>query len=65
MPFLWIGLSSLAGIVTGLIYEKESGTKTVAEVASIAQPEKDNFPYKTAIFAAAGVAAYYIYKKVK
>lgn len=65
MPFVWIGLSSLAGIITGLIYEKESGTKTVAEVAQVAKPESVEFPYKTAIFAAAGVAAYYIYKKVK
>ena len=64
MPFVWLAVSSLAGVITGLIYEKESGTKTVAEVAQT-QQEKDVFPYKTAIFAAAGVAAYYIYKKVR
>lgn len=65
MPFVWLAVSGLAGVITGLIYEKESGTKTVAEVAQTAQPEKEVFPYKTAIFAAAGVAAYYIYKKVR
>ena len=63
MPFLWIGLSGLAGVITGLVYEKESGTKTVAEVASSSSPE--SFPYDKLIFAAAGVAAYYIYKKVR
>lgn len=62
MPFLWLGISSLAGILTGVLYEKETGTKTVAQVA---QPVKDEFPYKTLIYAGAGVAAYYIYKKVR
>lgn len=64
MPFVWLAVSGLAGIITGLVYEKESGTKTVAEVAATSTPAAE-FPYKTMIFAAAGVAAYYIYKKVR
>jgi hypothetical protein len=65
MPFVWAALSGLAGIVTGLMYEKESGTKTVAEVAKTTSPASDTFPYDKLIMAAAGVAAFYIYRKVK
>lgn len=65
MPFLWIGISSLAGIITGVLYEKET-TKKVVEVA---QAKADTTPvfswWDKLVMAAAGVAAYYIYKKVK
>ena len=66
MPFIWIGISSLAGILTGVLYEKETGTKTVAEVAKTTSGSEPSFSWwdKT-LMAAAGVAAYYIYKKVR
>lgn len=65
MPFLWIGISSLAGIVTGLMYEKET-TKKVVEAAKSDTSSGVSFSWwdKT-LMAAAGVTAYYIYKKVR
>ena len=61
MPFLWVGLSSLAGIITGVIYEKET-SKKVVETKS----ETPSFSWwDKFLMAAGGVAAYYIYKKVK
>lgn len=66
MPFLWIGISSLAGILTGVLYEKETGTKTVAEVAQTNNTKDPSFSwYDKFLMAAAGVGAYYIYKKVR
>lgn len=61
MPFLWVGLSSLAGIITGVIYEKETSKKVVEEKAG-----SPSFSWwDKLLMAAGGVAAYYIYKKVK
>jgi len=61
MPLVWIGISALTGIISGIVYEKESGE-------TIVQPttESPSFSWwdKT-LMAAAGIAAYYIYKKVK
>lgn len=66
MPFLWIGISSLAGILTGVLYEKETGTKTVAEVAQSSQNSTPALSwYDKALMAAAGIAAFWIYKKAR
>ena len=65
MPFLWIGISSLAGIVTGLMYEKETTKKVVEAVKSDTSSGVSFSWWDKTLMAAAGVAAYYIYKKVR
>ena len=61
MPLVWIGISALTGIISGIVYEKESGETVVQQTT-----ESPSFSWwdKT-LMAAAGIAAYYIYKKVK
>lgn len=65
MPFLWLGISSLAGIVTGILYEKET-TKKVVEVVKTQADSGPSFSWwDKLVMAGAGVAAFYIYKKVR
>lgn len=60
MPVLiWSGIASVAGIVAGMIYEKESNKKIVETVAT------GGFPWDKFVMAAAGVAAYWVYRSTK
>lgn len=60
MPFVWIGVSALAGVLTGIVYEKETETPVVQDSSSPSFSWWDK-----AIMAAAGVAAFYIYRSTK
>ncbi len=59
MPLIWIGVSALAGVLTGIVYEKETETPVVSQ----------NTPsfswWDKAIMAAAGVAAFWIWRSTK
>lgn len=59
MPFIWIGVSALAGVLTGIVYEKETETPVVSQ----------STPYFSwwdkAVMAAAGVAAFWIWRSTK
>ena len=62
MPVLVWGLSALSGVVAGIIYEKESNKKVVE--AAVENKDNPNLGFwDKAIMAAAGVAAYWIYKR--
>ena len=64
MPVLIWGVSALSGLVAGIIYEKESNKKVVE--AAVENKENPNLSFwDKAIMAAAGVAAYWIYKRAK
>lgn len=60
MPFLiWPALAGLAGVITGIVYEKE----TEQPIATSSSP---SFSWwDKLLMAGCGVAAYYIYKKGK
>lgn len=60
---IWSAAASLIGIVAGMIYEKESNKKVVESITKNDTP-KLNWCDK-AIMAAAGVAAYWIYRGTK
>ena len=63
MPiFIWSGIASVAGIVAGMIYEKESNKKIVESVSDAAT---GGLPWDKILMAAAGVAAYWIYRSTK
>lgn len=63
MPVLiWSSVASIAGIVAGMIYEKESNKKVVETVATAAN---GGLPWDKIVMAAAGVAAYWIYRSSK
>ncbi len=60
MPLVWIGISALGGILTGIIYEKESDTPVVQT------PATPTFSWwDKALMAAAGVAALWIFRSTK
>lgn len=62
MPILVWGISALGGLVAGIIYEKESNKKVVE--AAVESTNSPNLSFwDKAIMAAAGVAAYWIYKR--
>lgn len=69
MPVIvWSGIASIIGMITGMIYEKESNKKVVEDVASVAGTSENNSKqncYSKLIMAAAGVAAYWIYRSTK
>ena len=68
MPVLiWSGIASIAGVIAGIIYEKESNKKVVVTVASAATGgnETRRNCYDKALMAAAGIAAYWIYRSTK
>lgn len=62
MPLIWIGVSALAGVISGIVYEKETGEQIV-------QQPTGNTPsfswWDKTLMAAAGIAAYYIYRSSK
>ena len=65
MPLLLIAISSLAGVVTGTIWEKET-TKKVVEVANKTAESAPALTFwDKALMAGAGLAAFWIWKKVK
>lgn len=60
MPLLWVGISALGGILTGIIYEKETDTSIVQT------PATPSFSWwDKALMAAAGVAAFWIWRSTK
>lgn len=61
MPFLWIGISALSGVLTGVLWEKEEETPIVKDAnTGLAFSWWD----KT-LMAVAGISAYYIWKRFK
>lgn len=60
MPFVWIGISALSGILTGIIYEKETDKSVVLESST----PRFNW-WDKLLMAGAGIAAYYIYRSSK
>lgn len=62
MPIIWVTISALGGLLSGIVYEKESGDK----LAQPATPTAPNFNWwdKT-LMVAAGIAALYIFKKAR
>lgn len=64
MPVLiWSTVASLVGLVSGIIYEKESN-KTIIESAGKNDSVNLNF-WDKALMAAAGVAAFWVWKNAK
>lgn len=62
MPILiWSTIAGAAGLISGLIYEKESNKKVVETVSNAAGV----MPWDKIVMAAAGVAAYWIYRSTK
>lgn len=62
MPvLLWSTIAGAAGLISGLIYEKESNKKVVESVSTAG----GGMPWDKIIMAAAGVAAYWIYRSTK
>lgn len=60
MPLIWIGVSALAGVLTGIVYEKETETPVVQT------PSTPSFSWwDKAVMAAAGVAAFWIWRSTK
>lgn len=64
MPLIWSFGSALAGLVAGMIYEKENNKKIVENV-SAAQDKTGLNTWDKIIMATAGVAAYWIYRSSK
>lgn len=64
MPILVYGLSALGGLIAGIVYEKESNKKVVEAAVENKNDPGLNF-WDKLIMAAAGVAAYWIYKRAK
>ena len=65
LPILWIAASAATGIVTGLIYEKESNKKVVEDLSAATTGEPRFSWTDKAIMAAAGIAAFYIYRSTR
>ncbi len=64
MPVLiWSLVASLVGLTSGIIYEKESN-KTIIESAGKNDSVNLNF-WDKALMAAAGVAAFWVWKNAK
>lgn len=62
MPIIWVTISALGGLLSGIVYEKESGDK-LAQPATTTTPSF-NWWDKT-LMVAAGIAALYIFKKAR
>lgn len=61
MPLVWIGISALGGILTGIIYEKETEQPVVQQSGTT-----PSFSWwDKALMAAAGIAAFWIWKSTK
>lgn len=61
MPFLiWPALAATIGVITGIVYEKESDQPVVT-----VKTEPSFSWWDKLLFAGCGIAAYYIYKKAK
>lgn len=58
MPFVWWGVSALASVFVGMVYEKESNKKIVSGGQSLGFWDK-------AIMAAAGIAALWVWRSTK
>lgn len=66
LPLVWIAGSAVTGVITGLVYEKESNKKVVEDLAAAAGSSEPKFTWlDKALFAAAGVAAFYIYRSTR
>lgn len=62
-PLVWVGVSAVVGVATGLIYEKESNKKIVEIVADSNNDKFSSIDWKDkAIMAAAGIAAFWVYR---
>ena len=61
MPFVWALISAGAGILTGIVYEKETDESVVKDTATGSTLTW----YDKTLMAGAGLLAFYIYKKVK
>ena len=66
LPVVWIAASAVTGVVTGLIYEKESNKKVVENITAASTGDGLKFTWADkALMAAAGVAAFYIYRSTR
>lgn len=61
MPIVWIVLSGLGGLVSGIIYEKETDEK----IAQTTDTTPSFSWWDKTLMVAAGIAALYIFKKVR
>lgn len=67
LPLVWIAASAVTGVVTGLIYEKESNKKVVENISAAASGG-DSFKFTwtdKALMAVAGITAFYIYRSTR
>ena len=61
MPLIWLGISAAGGLLTGLLWESETEEPIVKDVntgLTLSWWDKT-------LMAAAGIAAYYIWKRFK
>lgn len=66
LPVVWIAASAVTGVITGLVYEKESNKKVVENIAAAAGSDEPKFTWiDKLLFAGAGVAAFYIYRSTR
>lgn len=66
LPLIWIAGSAIAGIATGLVYEKESNKKIVQDISAAASSSEPKISWlDKAIMAGAGVAALYVWRSTR
>ena len=67
LPLIWIAGSAIAGIATGLVYEKESNKKIVEDISAAASSKSEPTIswIDKAIMAGAGVAAFYVWRSTR
>ena len=66
MPVLiWSGISGLVGVIAGLVYQSETNKEVVKATSATAPSQAQVTCWKYAVFAAAGVAAYWVYRSTK
>ena len=68
LPLVWIAASAVTGVVTGLVYEKESNKKVVEDISVAARADEGTYTVTwadKALMAAAGIAAFYIYRSTR
>lgn len=66
LPLVWIAGSAVTGVITGLVYEKESNKKVVENIATATGSDEQKITWlDKLLFAGAGIAAFYIYRSTR